>query len=73
MSLARIKQALTHLEEAKDVVFQIVQMNTSRNGDTAYIVRPITFELIDKMKSFLLEIYDKYLDSKKGLDKMYII
>ena len=52
MSLARIKQVLTHLEEAKDVVFQIVQMNTSRNGDTAYIVRPITFEPIDKMKRF---------------------
>lgn len=71
MSLARIKQVLTHLEEAKDVVFQIVQMNTSRNGDTAYIVRPVTFEPIDKMKSFLLEIHDKYLDSKKGLDKMF--
>ena len=71
MSLARIKQVLTHLEEAKDVVFRLFNMNTSRNGDTAYIVRPITFEPIDKMKVFYWEIHDKYLDSKKGLDKMF--
>ena len=71
MSLAKIKQVITHLEEAKDVVFQIIQMNPSKTENTSYISRPISFEPADRMNDFLTEIQNKYLDRKKGFDNMF--
>lgn len=71
MSLAKIKQVITHLEEAKDVVFQIIQMNPSKTENTSYISCPISFEPADRMNDFLTEIQNKYLDRKKGFDNMF--
>ena len=67
MSLAKIKQVITHLEEAKDVVFQIIQMNTSKTENTSYISRPISFEPANRMNDFLTETQNKYLDRKRDL------
>ena len=71
MSLARIKQVIAHLEEVKNVVFQIIQLNTSKMENTSYIYRPISFEPADRMNDFLTEIQNKYLDRKKRFDNMF--
>lgn len=67
MSLKRVKNVFDNMSNAQDVLLQILQINTSKTGNISYIVRPIIFEPVDRMKQFLLEIREKYIDDKKDL------
>ena len=71
MSLKRVKNVFDNMSNAQDVLLQILQINTSKTGNISYIVRPIIFEPVDRMKQFLLEIREKYIDDKKGFDASF--
>ena len=71
MSLKRVKSVFDNMSNAQDVLLQILQINTSKAGNISYIVRPIIFEPVDRMKQFLLEIREKYIDDKKGFDASF--
>lgn len=67
MSLDIIKKIFKELPNYNDWQIQILQINNSAQSETAYIGRIIELTPEEALKKFILDLSNRYVDSKKGL------